>query len=722
MDNQKLFDAITNQIPGLVVVYNIVTGEYLYVNSAVKKILGWEPEDFTAGGMAFAMSLVHPGDLPRIMEQNSQALEIANANPQSLNQVFNFEYRMRHRDGTFRWLHTEGSVFSRGPQNKVEVILNISLDITERKEKEDQLENLKQVLEHRVSERTRELQESEHRFRSLVEAVEDYAIFRLDTQGRVTSWNEGIEYILGYSKEEILGQPISLFFPAKEQEQGLPQRELEQAKSEGTSVHEGVRVRKDGTTFYTIATTTAIWDQQGSLEGFSKIMRDITELKEAEETIRYQALHDTLTGLANRKALDDHYNMAESIALRNKNKLAILFLDLDRFKTINDTLGHGVGDMILKEVAHRLLACVRQLDTVARLGGDEFIILLNDINSAQDVAHIADKILQSFVPVMRIQDQSLHVSSSIGIAIYPADGQDIYTLLKNADTALYRAKDAGRNRYQFYNYSMNLQSVVRLSLEQDLRNAVSQGQLRMVYQPFISLKTNQVVGVEALIRWHHPKLGVLHPYDFIPMAEETGMIASIGKWVLQTVCHENKRLKDKGLNLHVTVNLSARQFAEAELVDTIEQALAEADLPATCLELEITESVAMENIARTSSKLNDLKQKGLTIAIDDFGTGYSSLSYLKRFPVHKLKIDKSFVKHAITDQQDSTIIRAIISMGHSLGLKVCAEGVESQQQLALLESLGCDLAQGYLISKPLPPAELELWLNQVPREGVSLAA
>lgn len=709
MDHQRLLEALTDKVPGLVAVYNIRTGKYLYINGAVKAILGYEPQDFLKGGLAFATSIVHPDDLPLITEKNSQALEQANESGPESDVIASFEYRMKHKDGSWRWLHTDGSVFSRDEDGQIETVMNISIDITNRKEREDHLSSMKFDLEKRVEERTIELQESEYRFRSLIEAIEDYAIFRLDTKGNVTSWNEGIQNILGYTAEEIIGKPTRLFFTQEEIDKNIPMLELEEAERSPIT-KEGLRVRKDGTTFYAISTITAIRNPEGELEGFSKVMRDITDLREAEETIRYQAMHDTLTGLANRKSLDEHFSVAQSMAIRNKHKLAIFFLDLDRFKNINDTLGHGIGDLILKEVAHRLQSSVRQADTVARLGGDEFIILLNEISTAQDAARVAEKILQTMAPVMRVQDQSLHVSASIGIAMFPADGQDIYTLLKNADTALYRAKDAGRNRYQFYNYSMNLQSVARLSLEQDLRNAVNQRQLQLVYQPFINMKTGKVVGAEALVRWHHPKLGVLLPYDFIPMAEETGMIIPMGKWILKSVCLQAKKLQTAGYNLQMTVNLSGRQFAEAELVDTITDILSKTQLEPRNIELEITESVAMENISRTSSKLNDLKKHGISIAIDDFGTGYSSLSYLKRFPVHKLKIDKSFVKHAITDSQDSTIIRAIISMGHSLGLKVCAEGVEDERQEGLLTSMGCDLAQGYLYSKPLPPLDLLNWL------------
>ncbi len=713
MDQDKLFSKITDQMPGLIAVYNLQSGQYLYVNNALKKLLGYNPQEFLNGGLAFATSLVHPEDLPRVMEENNQAILDLKNSPTSgaPDPIISFEYRMKHKNGSWRWVYTEGSVFERNNNGDIELIINISVDITDRKNKEAQLEKLKSELEQNVTDRNTKLTESENKFRSLVQAVEDYAIFLLDTDGNITSWNEGIEHILGYTEPEILGKHISLFFSESDKATNQPEQELAQAAKVGSSQNEGVRIRKDGSTFYAMGTTTAIYDAQGKLTGFSKIMRDVTNLKEAEETIRFQALHDTLTGLANRKALDEHFTFSQSAAIRHQHRLAVLFLDLDRFKVINDTLGHTVGDMILKEVAHRLLNSVRKIDTVARLGGDEFIILLNEIHSDHDVSTVAEKILQSLGPVMRVKDQSLHVSTSIGIAMFPNDGQDIYTLLKNADTALYRAKDSGRNRFQFYDYSMNLQSAAKLSLEQDLRDAVSEHQLEIMYQPFASMKTGKILGVEALVRWNHPKLGMLLPYDFIPLAEETGMIIPIGNWILKTVCEHGKQIHDEGFPLQFTVNLSARQFAETELIETINSILLETEFNPSSLEIEITESIAMENISRTSNKLQELKQKGVTIAIDDFGTGYSSLSYLKRFPVHKLKIDKSFLKHAITDPQDSTIIRAIISMGQSLNLKVCAEGVETDQQEALLASMKCDMIQGYLVSKPLPLPELVPWLK-----------
>jgi diguanylate cyclase (GGDEF)-like protein/PAS domain S-box-containing protein len=719
MKNEQFLASIADHVPGLVAVYNIQTGEYLYVNKSVTKILGYQPEDFINGGINFTSSLMHPDDAKDVWEKNSEALDAANKNPtQEVNNdsIVGFEYRLKHKDGSWVWMHTEGSVFSRDKNGMVENILNISVNITERKIKEDQLATLKSDFEKRVEQQKWELLEREDMFKGLIEVIQDYAIFRLDLDGKVVSWNEGIENILGYTEEEIIGKPLNIIFTQSDQLNNMPQKELDEVKVKGALVQEGIRVRKDGTTFFAVSTITPIKNEMGELQGFSKIIRDVTELKEAEETIRYHALHDTLTGLANRKALDEHFSVAQSLAMRHGHKVAIMFLDLDRFKTINDTLGHGIGDLVLKEVALRLRNSTRNIDIVARLGGDEFIILLNDIYSSKNVMRVADKIMESLAPVIRVGDQSLHITASIGIAMFPTDGQDVYTLLKNADTALYRAKDAGRNRYQFYDYSMNLQSSSLLSLEQDLRTAVSKNEFFMEYQPFIDMKTGKVLGAEALVRWQHPTLGVLSPGQFIPLAEETGMIVPIGKWILQSVCKQGKQFAELGYPLKITVNLSARQFAETSLVDTVTEILDQTQFKPADLELEITESVAMENINRTSSKLTELKEHGMSIAIDDFGTGYSSLSYLKRFPVQKLKIDKSFVKHAITDQQDSSIIQAIIFMGQSMGLSVCAEGVEEKAQLELLTAMGCDIAQGYLISKPVRAEILLDWLKSFEME------
>ncbi len=713
MDRAQMLTTIADQAPALVTVYDTQTGQYLFVNQSVTRILGYRPEDFIKGGFDFALSLVHADDLEVVAKQNNLALKNAKAQA-NLNvdnePIASFEYRMKHKDGSWKWLRTEASVFSRDNNGQVISIMNISLNITDRKTKEEQLALLQRDFERKLAKQTKELKQRENMYRSLIEVVEEYAIFHLDPEGFVTSWNEGIGKILGYSAEEIIGLPMSIFFTADDQKANQHVKELELARTQGTVVRNGLRVRKDGTTFYAVATTTPIWDENGKLEGFSKIMRDITELKEAEETIRYHALHDTLTGLPNRKALDANFNISKSLAIRNGHKIGLIFLDLDRFKNINDTLGHGIGDLVLKEISRRLRNSIRSIDAVARLGGDEFILLINEVHSASSLKKVAQKIVNAITPAMLVQGHTLHVTASMGIAMFPNNGQDIYTLLKNADTAMYRAKDLGRSQFQFYDYSMNMQSSSRLSLEQDLRTALANREFEMHYQPFTEIATGKILGVESLVRWNHPRLGPILPTEFIPLAEETGMIIPIGKWILNQVCTEAKQFQHQDKQLPVTVNLSARQFAEAALVKVISDILNTTGLKPEHLEIEVTESVAMDNITRTNAKLKELKSLGIGVTIDDFGTGYSSLSYLKGFPVQKLKIDKSFIQHAISDDQDKAIIKAVVSMGHSLGLSVCAEGVETEEQLSLLWEMECDIAQGYLISRPLPAKALMNWL------------
>ncbi len=710
---------LADRMPSLVVMYNITNGRYHYVNKSITKLLGYLPEDFVNGGMEFAISIVHPEDLPIIMDKNQKALEIANSMPldgsRDEEPIVSFEYRMRHKNGSYRWFQTDGTVFGRTPEGKVEMILNVSIDITNRKNAEKKLLAIKSDIEKRAELRSdklvRTLRESEEHFRTLIRAVEDYAIFSLDLDGKVTSWNEGVEYILGYKEDEIIGKHYSVFFTPSDIASGTHEEELKYAEVNGSFIKERLQVRKDSSTFHAVVTCTAITDENGRTKGFTKIMRDITEKKEAEETIRYQAFHDTLTGLSNRDGLHEKFSLTLLNAQRDGHKLALIFLDLDRFKFINDTLGHSIGDLILKEIADRLSNAVRKNDVVARLGGDEFILLLSKVDDAEDVMKVAQKVLHSVEPVIRLQNQSLHVSASLGISVYPEDGEDINALLKNADVALYRAKEAGRNRYQFYNTDMNLKSVERLSLEQGLRIAVSESQLEMVYQPYVEINSGKIMGVEALVRWNHPTLGVICPSDFIPLAEETGLISSIGQWILKTVCTQGQKWHREGLNIFLSVNLSAKQFAEEKIVDNIIRVLEETKYNPNYLELEITESIAMENIARTSSKLEKLKQSGVSISIDDFGTGYSSLNYLKRFPVHKLKIDKSFISHSMKNSQDQAIVKAIISLGESLGLTVCAEGIETKGQWEMLSRMGCDLAQGYLISRPLKASGLTTWLK-----------
>jgi diguanylate cyclase (GGDEF)-like protein len=437
--------------------------------------------------------------------------------------------------------------------------------------------------------------------------------------------------------------------------------------------------------------------------------REASELATVE--MEHLAYHDALTGLPNRPLFMDRLIMALAQGNRVNQKLAVFFLDLDRFKNINDSLGHSTGDTLLKAVAERIRRCMREGDTVARFGGDEFTLLIPRIDYIEDAAKIAQKILETVKIPFNLGGQELFVSTSIGISISPSDGTDPETLVRNADSAMYRAKDQGRDNYQLYAPAMNARALEHLALENMLRKALSHRELVLFYQPVTDMETKRVIGVEALIRWKHPDLGLLSPANFISVAETSGLILPIGEWVLRTACSQIKLWQKRiDSDLFVAVNLSARQFQQPNLVEQIGEVLAEANLNPECLELEITESNAMQNADNTIHTLRELKNLGVRIAMDDFGTGYSSLSYLKRFPIDTLKLDQSFVRNITTDPIDAAIATAVIAMAHSLNLKVVGEGVETEEQFAFLQRQKCDSIQGYLFSPPLSVENLEAYL------------
>ncbi|MBD2018745.1 EAL domain-containing protein, partial [Leptolyngbya sp. FACHB-36] len=424
--------------------------------------------------------------------------------------------------------------------------------------------------------------------------------------------------------------------------------------------------------------------------------------QQAEATIRYQACHDLLTNLPNRMLFNDRLPLALANAHRAGTMLAVLFLDLDRFKTINDTLGHVIGDQLLQAVAQRLSDCLREGDTISRWGGDEFTLLLPQISHAEDAARVAQRMIEALKPAFLLEGHELYISCSIGIALYPRDGDDAQTLLKNADAALYRVKEHGRNSFQLYAPAINSTASERLALESSLHGAVERNEFVLHYQPQVDIYTWKVTRMEALLRWQHPEFGLIAPRVFIPLAEENGLIMTIGEWVLRTACAQNKAWQDTGLPaLRIAVNLSARQFQQPQLVQMIAAILAETQLDSSYLELEITETTAMQNVVLTASVLQELHNMGIHVSIDDFGTGYSALSYLKKFSLHTIKIDQSFVQELPTDVNDSAIVQAMVTLGLGLNLNVVAEGVETREQLEYLRSLNCREVQGYLFSRPL---------------------
>jgi len=435
--------------------------------------------------------------------------------------------------------------------------------------------------------------------------------------------------------------------------------------------------------------------------------------KQSEERLAYLAHHDALTGLPNRALFTDRLRQAMVEANRHERLVGVALLDLDRFKTINDSLGHEIGDRLLKAVGARLAQCVRTGDTVARLGGDEFTLMLAAMAHADDAGRVAQKILDAFAKPFEVDGHELFVTASLGMTLYPFDDSDVDGLMKNADVAMYRAKDAGGNNYQFYASDMTVKTRERLKLENALRYAIERGELLLHYQPVVDPASGETTGVEALVRWQHPQLGLVSPADFIPLAEETGLIVPIGEWVLHTACTQVVAWQREGRRLRLAVNISARQFRQQDLLPRITRVLDDTGFAAEDLELELTESILIANVEIIAT-LSALSHLGVSLAIDDFGTGYSSLSYLKRFPIDRLKIDRSFIRDATTDADAANLTAAIIAMAQSLHIEVVAEGVETEKQLEFLKARGCHAVQGYYYSAPLPTEQLIRWLRQRP--------
>ncbi|MGH8724826.1 MAG: putative bifunctional diguanylate cyclase/phosphodiesterase, partial [Burkholderiales bacterium] len=427
------------------------------------------------------------------------------------------------------------------------------------------------------------------------------------------------------------------------------------------------------------------------------------ELEQAQARAQHLADHDALTGLPNRRLLEDRLTQALALSYRNRKNTAVMFVDLDRFKYINDSLGHAVGDAVLREVAGRLVRQLRVGDTICRIGGDEFVVVLPEAKRSSDVAHVAQKVIEQLSQPVTVEERELVVTCSIGIAVYPDDGRDAESLIRNADAAMYHAKELGRANYQFFTEQMNQAASRRLALESDLRRALGKDELRVHYQPIVDAASGRIAAHEALARWQHPERGLVHPGEFIQLAEETGIILKLGEWVLRESCRWNTFIgarSDDGGGLQIAVNLSARQFNDPQLPRVVARALKETGLPPRLLELEITESTAMQQTDVTLRTLKKLKSLGVTIAIDDFGTGYSSLSYLRRFPVDKVKIDRSFVAEVPADRDQGAIVSAIIALAHALQIRVVAEGVETEAQREFLKGCGCDFIQGYLVGRP----------------------
>lgn len=564
-----------------------------------------------------------------------------------------------------------------------ELVYTIALtDITERKKAEDQLHQAAVV------------------FESTAEGV-----IIADANGRITGVNNAFSAITGYDQEEVLGQNPSVLHSGKHDTAFYKSmwRSIEQT---GLWQGEIWNRRKNGEIYPELLSINTVKNNQDEVSHYVGVFSDISTIKETEAKLAHLAHHDPLTSLPNRLLFNARLEHALNRAHRDSSYVAVLFLDLDRFKNINDSMGHPYGDKLLQAVSSRLAMGMRDEDTVARLGGDEFIIFVEDLADPQAASQVAINTLEQFASPFYIENDNVYVNVSIGISLYPENGEDVETLVKNADAAMYRAKEQGRNNYQFYSAELTTQAFERLSLETSLRHALERNEFILHYQPQVCLETGLIKGTEALVRWQHPEMGLVMPDKFIPIAEDTGLIVPIGEWVLRTACAQNKAWQDAGHpRIKIAVNLSARQLLSPELVDNIEDILQETGLEPGSLELEFTESTAMQNLEDSIKTLQALNARGIDLAIDDFGTGYSSLSYLRRFPIKKLKIDRSFVRDICVDKDDAKMIASIITLGQSLNLQIVAEGVETDDQLKFLVLHHCDQVQGNFVSPPVAAGE-----------------
>ena len=664
---------------------NVIDFRFSYVNANGEKQLGRRRSELLGKNLTEILPLGSSSDL---LERYKQV--VLTGVP------FTDEVEMKHSGRDFHWIVTQAVKLGDG-------IALTNRDVTEERG------------------RLREIARLHEFTQSMIENA-PFSIIATDPAGTVTAMNPAAEALTHYRKHELIGQHsvVMLHDPGEMSARAVQlSKDLQEPVQAGfgsliarprhgqTDEHEWSYIRKDGSRIWVNLAMTALKTKGDKIAGYLGIAFDITERKKLTEYVNHLAHHDQLTGLPNRVLLEDRMRQGIQRAKRNRHKVAVLMVDIDYFKRINDSLGHTAGDTLLDVVAKKLCSAVRQTDTVARMGGDEFVIIMPEFRDEKDAERCAENIIQKVSTPTIIANREVNVTVSVGVCIFPDCAPDGDSLLKNADAALYEAKESGRNSFHVFNQSMVVATADKIEFEHDLRHAMVNGELALEYQPQVSCLTGEVIGVEALLRWHHPTRGMVPPSHFIPLAEATGMILPMGEWAIRMACHEGKELQDRlGRELMIAVNLSPRQFRQKNLLAQVAAALRESGLPPHCLEFEITEQTLMSSSSATNETLMQLRKLGVKIAIDDFGTGFSSFSYLLKYEVDRLKIDRSFVHRSADDQNAAAIVRAIISMAHGLNLKVVAEGVETNGQLDFLLNRNCDEAQGFYFAEAVPADNL----------------
>jgi diguanylate cyclase (GGDEF)-like protein/PAS domain S-box-containing protein len=691
---EKRYRSLIENIPAVTYIHPAGDSAALsYMSPQIESVLGYTPEEYTSEP-GFWMERLHPDDRDRVVAEDQRSDETL--------EPFSTEYRLRSREGRYEWVGEEGVVV-RDEEDNPQYWQGFLWNISDRKEAEEKL------------------REAEDRYRTLIEQIPAVTyIQEVEHNDTVAYLSPQMEVLTGYTPEEFYSNLDLWYGVTHPEDRERVVAEVERTDETGDSFCLEYRIiHKEGRVVWVRDEAMLVDNEEGRPRLWQGVMSDVTERKELEDRLKHQALHDALTGLPNRTLFTDRlgHALTRSEAGRGERpgSVAVLFLDLDNFKVVNDSLGHEAGDRLLVEMARRISGCLRMGDTAARLGGDEFTVLLEgarDTEEAEDAArNVAERIAEALEIPFVLGEQEVFVTSSIGIAaLSPREEDGPEGLLRDADAAMYRAKQSGKSRYQLFDDSMNAVALDRLNLENDLRRALERGEYRLHYQPTMSLETGRITGVEALLRWEHPERGLVLPGEFIPIAEETGLIIPLGRWVLREACRQVMEWGETlpagypARTLAVSVNLSAKQFMQEDLTRDIVRALEETGLPPERLILEITESVVMEDASMTAEVMRGLKALGVRISVDDFGTGYSSLAYLERFPADYLKIDRSFVEGLGRGPESTAIISAMVNLSRDLGLGVVAEGIETADQLERLKTLGCELGQGYYFAKPLPAA------------------